>query len=126
MPKYWFDHIHSISEDPLRIAEFYEKMFRAERVGVETPQGLSLLVTLKLDDIKIKFMQPRSQTWGASSGLEHIALRTDNIKSAVVELEQSGAKIVREIIDEDTGGISFKSAFVSIDGNLIELQEVEN
>jgi predicted enzyme related to lactoylglutathione lyase len=125
MPKYWFDHVHSINADPLRIAEFYERMFCAERISVETPPGLGLLVTLKLGDFIIKFMQPRTQALGSTSGLEHIALRTDNIEVAVAELDQAGAKIVRRIIEENTGGIKFKSAFIAIDNNLIELQEME-
>ena len=27
MPNYWFDHIHLMSPDPLKTAEFYEKSF---------------------------------------------------------------------------------------------------
>ena len=125
MPKYCFDHIHSINEDPLKIAKFYQKMFHAEMISVETPPGLGLLVTLKLDDFVIKFMQPRTQPLGSTAGFEHIALRTDNIEASVKELEKAGAKIVRRIIEENTGGIKFKSAFISVENNLIELQEVE-
>jgi len=27
MPKYWFDHVHLISRDPVTTADFYEKNF---------------------------------------------------------------------------------------------------
>lgn len=127
MPRYWFDHVHSINREPLKIAEFYERMFGAERLSVETPIGLNLLVSLKLGDFVIKFMQPRDKALGPNSGFEHIALRTDDIKAAVTELRDAGADVVRDVINEENaGGIKFKSAFVSIDNNLIELQELED
>ncbi len=33
-PNYWYDHVHLISSDPVKTAEFYEKMFDARRVSV--------------------------------------------------------------------------------------------
>ena len=121
MPKYWFDHVHSIVPDPLRTAEFYQRMFGAQRVSVsEIPPEVGLLVTLKLGDTVIKLMTPRPKPLGSVSGLEHFGLRTDNIEAAVDELEQAGAQVVRRVIEEAPG---IKSAFLSIDNTLIELQE---
>jgi len=124
MPKYWFDHVHALNADPLKMADFFEKMFGAERIEVETPPGLGSIITLKIGEFKIKFMSPRAQPFGVTYGLEHIAMRTDDIETAVKELKQEGAKLERGIIQENTGGIKFKSAFISIDNNFIELQEV--
>jgi len=33
MADYWLDHIHLMSPDPLKTAEFYENMFGAKRIS---------------------------------------------------------------------------------------------
>ena len=41
MPNYWFDHVHLMSNDTVKTAEFYEKMFGAKivsKMGEKNPR----------------------------------------------------------------------------------------
>ena len=97
MPNYWFHHLHLMSPDPIRTAEFYEKMIGATRVSVREIDGGRHAVILDLNGTAILVA---SQREGATlpgdpqSGLEHFGLRTDDIKAAVAELRASGVEIV--------------------------------
>ncbi|MFC1981380.1 VOC family protein [Chloroflexota bacterium] len=102
MPNYYFDHVHLTSPDPLRTAEFYERMFGARRVDIREIIDGRTLVDLILNESAIKVSQPRAQSLvpGASqpcSGLEHFGLRTDNLEAAVDELKTKGVKFLQEI-----------------------------
>ena len=106
MPSYWLHHIHSISEDPLKVAEFWENLLGAERVGITKPPdplpgSADVNVNIDLNGTGIKVRVPRTPPLvpGAPvhSGLEHIALRTDDIHAAVAELKASGVKFLEEL-----------------------------
>jgi len=127
MPKYWFDHVHLISQDPLMTADFYEKTFGAKREGLsELPDGRTL-VSVTLDRASIKVTNPRAKplvpnTLPNGCGLEHFGLRTDNLAEAVAELKANGIKFVKEITAvSPTTKIAF---FTSPEDILIELLEV--
>jgi catechol 2,3-dioxygenase-like lactoylglutathione lyase family enzyme len=127
MPKYWFDHVHLISQDPVTTADFYEKTFGAKRDGfMELPDGRTL-VSVALDGASIKVTNPRPEplvpnTLPNGCGLEHFGLRTDNIEEAVAELKASGVKCIQEIkAINPTTKIAF---FISPEDILIELLEV--
>lgn len=103
MPNYWYDHIHLISPDPIRTAQFYESMFNAERVSTrELPNGRTS-VELNLNGSRILLTQRPVQPESASmesvtgSGLEHFGIRTDNLEAAVADLKTKGVQFRDEI-----------------------------
>ena len=61
MPNYWFDHVHLNSPDPIKTAEFYEKMFGARRVGLREMADGRTMVDLDLSGTSIKVTHPRAQ-----------------------------------------------------------------
>jgi len=85
MPKYVFDHVHLQSPDPVKTAEFYEKMFGAKRVNTAAgPGGASQMINLSLNGVTILI----SQTRDGASGLVHFGVRTDNLNQAVARFEE--------------------------------------
>lgn len=128
MPKYWFDHVHLLSQNPLATGDFYEKTFGATRDVSELPGGRTL-VSMALDGASIKITGPRAAPLGPNTlpggcGLEHFGLRTDNLEEAVAELKGKGIKCVQEIrAISPTTKIAF---FVSPEDILIELLEVKS
>ena len=126
MPNYWFDHVHLNSPDPIKTAEFYEKMFGARRVGVREMADGRTLVELDLNGSSIKVTHPRAQPLvpGAAPTdyeIEHFGLRTGNLEAAVDELKTKGVKFVQEI----RPGVGSKIAFLLAPGDiLIELLEM--
>ena len=126
MPNYYYDHVHLTSPDPLKTAEFYERMFGARRVDIREIIGGRTLVNLTLNESAIKVSEPRAQSLvpGASqplSGLEHFGLRTDNLEAAVDELKAKGVKFLQDIRVSNPGlKVSF---FLAPEDVAIELVE---
>ncbi len=126
MPKYWFDHVHLLSQNPSATADFYAKTFGAERIASKLADGRTLESVI-FDGPSIKVTPPRAQplvpnTLPDGCGLEHFGLRTDNIEEAVADLKAKGLKCVQEIkAINPTIKIAF---FVSPEDVLIELLEV--
>ncbi len=127
MPDYRFHHLHLTSPDPIKTAEFYEKMFGANRVSAREMEGGRHAINLDLNGTAVLVM---SQREGATvpgepqSGLEHFGLRTDDITAAVAELRGNGVEIVQDVTELGRGG-NIKIAFVRGPENvLIELLEV--
>ena len=125
MPNYWMDHVHLVSKDPMKTAEFYEKTFGAKKEDETLPDGRLLLSRiLNNDSVTIKISNPRPKPLMANTlpdgcGLEHYGLRTDDIEAAVADMKGQGVKFVQEITDLPSGTkISF---FVTPDGDLVEL-----
>ncbi len=129
MPKYWFDHIHLLSRDPAKTAEFYEKTFDARSDGLSELPGGRTLASVSFDGASIKITKPRTEPLGPhplpdDCGLEHFGLRTDDIEEAVADLEGKGLKCVRGINPiSPTARIAF---FLSPEDILIELLEVRD
>ena len=127
MPDYYYDHVHLTSPDPLKTAEFYEKMFGAKRTNVrEMPDGRTA-VELKLNGSEILVMHPRVKPGptphlpDTSYGLEHFGFTTDNLEEAVAGLKAKGVKFRGEIYSPRPG---VKVAFLWAPENvLIELVE---
>ncbi len=125
MPKYWYDHVHLISPDPLSTSMFYENILGARRANVaETDTGA--MVRLELGDSVINIMPPRKKLLlpGASGpgyGLEHFGLRTDNLVKAVAELKARDVRFALDVIEPKPG---FKTSFLIAPENvLVELFE---
>ncbi|MEK7354600.1 MAG: VOC family protein [Chloroflexota bacterium] len=116
MTKYWLSHIHLMSPDPMKTAEYYERMFGAKRVEARDING-RLTVRLDLSGTRI-FVSKASGN--AAPGLGHLSFRTDNME-ADAELKVKGAKFSQEV---RSSGPAFKVAFVEApEGLSIEVQE---
>jgi catechol 2,3-dioxygenase-like lactoylglutathione lyase family enzyme len=108
MANYWYDHVHVMCPDPLKTAEFYEKMFGARKESIrEWPDG-RISLTLDLNGSSILIGQPRIPPKSTKNsredyspedyyGLQHFGLRTDNLEEAVRELKAKGVEIKQEI-----------------------------
>ena len=103
MPNYWYDHVHLASPDPLKTAEFYEKMFGATRTGVrDLPDG-RISVMLEIKGSRLLVMErtapPESEPVppGTGIGLDHFGLGTDDIEAAVEELKAKGVTFKEEV-----------------------------
>ncbi len=128
MPKYWYDHIHLISPDVLKTAQFYEKMFNARRVSTrESADGHTTNVELDLNGSRLLVAERTAEPKRAPTpsgivhGLEHFGIRIDNIEAAVAELKAKGVKFRDEIRVAPTG---VRIAFLWAPENvLIELVE---
>ena len=101
MPNYKYHHAHYMSPDPLKTAEFYEKMFGAikEKV-IKYPDG-DVMVHLNLHGSRIWVSGSKSKP--PFYGLHHIALSTDNIEASVSELKASGTKFMGDIVGLNEG-----------------------
>ena len=127
MPNYWYDHVHLISPDPVKTAEFYEEMFNAKRVSVGEFGVGRISVMLDLNGSRVLVMSPTVQPGTGPSdqvddyGLEHFGIRTDNLEAAVAELKAKGVKFKEEMREIRPGvKISFLWAPENV---LIELLE---
>ncbi len=127
MPSYSYDHIHLVSPDAVKTAEFYEKMFDAKRVSVsEAKPGLvSVVLDLNGSRVLIKPGNIKAETAAGSSdpahGLEHFGIETDDLETAVAELKAKGVKFRDEIREVRPGTkISFLWAPENV---LVELLE---
>jgi lactoylglutathione lyase len=119
MPQYKYHHSHLISPDPEKTAEFYAKLFGAQKgVSRKTPSG-AISVPLDLHGSSILVGGPRTQP--AKYGLDHFGLVTDDIEAAVKDLKANGVKFQTELVEVRPGmKIAF---FYAPDNVLIELTE---
>jgi lactoylglutathione lyase len=128
MPEYRYDHVHLVSADPLKAAEFYETAFGARRVSVgKFPDG-GARVELNLGGVRLLLRPPRNSSQTAQDnprqrqGLEHFGLTTPNIEVAVADLKAKGIKFQDELATLPTG---VKMAFIIAPDNVsIELMQV--
>ena len=127
MTAYWFYHMHLISPDPLKTAEFYEMAFDARRVAVMPRPGGRVVVELNIKGTRLVIMSPRDESQSAEDspkkryGLEHFGLQTDNLDAAVADLKAKGVRFVEEVRVAPSGA---RIAFLLAPENvLIELVE---
>lgn len=119
MPEYQIDHIHLMSPDPVKTAEFYEKSFGARRVNVSEMGEGRKNVNLDLGGVTILISQPRGDA--AENGLGHFGIRTDNLEAAVKELKADGVPFTMDITQVRP---DFKISYLTAPENVsIELQE---
>jgi len=118
LAKYSFDHIHLMSPDPVKTAEFYKEMFGATIVSSRDMGGGRVVVSLKLDAITVLISKSAAD---GQNGLVHFGMRADNLEEAVPELKAKGVKFTREITQL---GPRIKISFLVAPENVpIELQE---
>lgn len=129
MPNYWMEHIHLVSKDPLKTAEFYEKIFGAKTAerSVLADGRILLRQLLDGDIVSIKISNPRANllvpnTLPDGCGLEHYGIRTDDIEAAIADLKGRGIRFVQDIVEHPSGRkVAF---FLSPDDVLIELLQL--
>ncbi len=95
MPKYEFDHIHLMSTDPDKTADFYVKMFGARLVKKAEISGGRFAIKLDLKGVPLLISPPRNP--GDPVGLSHFGVRTDKLEEAVDEFKKKGVKFPVEI-----------------------------
>ena len=126
MPTYLYDHIHLRSPDPLKTAQWYNRMFGAKVVETPQPSGPNR-VHLELSGVMVLIAGPPpsgEELQGprdAYYGLDHFGLKVQNLGEAVTELKSKGAEFAVEPRTAPTG---VKIAFVrGPEGVRIELVE---
>jgi len=119
MPDYWLDHIHLMSPEPVKTAEFYEKMFGARQVSMQDLGNGRVMVNLDLNGTAILITQRMGDN--AQTGLAHFGVGTDNLDEAVDEMKAKGVKFTLDVREVRPG---FKISFLLAPENVsIELQE---
>ena len=119
MPSYTFDHIHLVSPDPEKTAEFYEKTFGAKKSVRDMGNGRKA-VSVMLDGTKI-LIRGKNEGEADKPSLDHFGIGTDNLEKAIPELKAQGITFTMEMrqIRPD-----MKISFLTTpDGVSIELQE---
>ncbi len=119
MPTYTFDHIHLISPDPEKTADFYEKVFGAKK-SIRDLGGGRKAVAVDLNGTKI-LIRGKNEGEADKPSLDHYGIRTDNLEKAVAELKKQGITFTMEIRQLRP---DMKISFLRTpDGVSIELQE---
>ena len=124
MQNYRVNHVHLYSPDPLKTAEFYEKIFGAERRHIQKDPGDRIVVELLLNGTLILISDP----WDKNDpnnrfGLDHIGIETDNLDAAIAELKEQGVKFVMDKTSLPVGDISF---LIAPDNTLIEVLHLKD
>ena len=124
MPEYKFAHVHLISADPVKTAEFYEKNLGAQREAVRKTSDGCTNVDLHLGGVRLQIRQPRPKALLPTDfspnegGLEHIGLYTDDFDASVNGLKANGVHFVQEVRQLPTRKVTF---FLAPDNVLVEL-----
>ena len=119
MPDYWIDHIHLMSPEPEKTAEFYVKMFGAKQVSKHELGNGRVTVNLELNGTTILISQQAGDN--APTGLAHFGIGTDNLDEAVDDLKARGVEFTMGKREIRPG---FKISFLLAPENVsIELQE---
>ena len=119
MPDYWLDHIHLMSPEPVKTAEFYVKMFGAKQVSIHELGNGRVTVNLELNGATILVSQQAVDS--AQTGLVHFGIGTDNLDEAVDDLKARGVEFTMDKREIRPG---FKISFLLAPQNVpIELQE---
>jgi hypothetical protein len=94
MAKYKFDHIHLMSPDPAKTAEFYQKMFGAT-LGepYDTGKG-NMMLSLDLGGVTVLISKTNDEK---KYGLAHFGMSTTHLQKAVDELKTKNVKFPMEV-----------------------------
>ena len=127
MPEYRFAHVHLISADPIKTAEFYEKNLGAQREAVRKTADGCTNVDLNLGGTRLQIRQPRPKALlprdfsPNEGGLEHIGLYTDDFDGSVNALKANGVLFVQEVRRMPTHDVAF---FLAPENVLVELMSL--
>jgi catechol 2,3-dioxygenase-like lactoylglutathione lyase family enzyme len=106
LQKYKFGHIHLMSPDPLKTAEFYQKMFGAVLIKTRDMGNGRFNVYIDLSGVHLLISKTTDEK---QFGIAHFGLTTDNLSGAAAELKAEGATFIREVTDVRP---NFKLAFL--------------
>jgi lactoylglutathione lyase len=94
MAKYKFDHIHLMSPDPAKTAEFYQKMFGATPgEPYDTGKG-NMMLSLDLGGVTVLISKTNDEK---KYGLAHFGMSTPHLQKAVDELKTKNVKFPMEV-----------------------------
>jgi lactoylglutathione lyase len=94
MAKYKFDHIHLMSPDPAKTAEFYQKMFDAKlQESVELGEG-RVMLSLDLGGVTLLISKTTDEK---QYGLAHFGIKTPHLQEAVAELKAKNVRFPMEV-----------------------------
>ncbi len=93
MPNHTFDHLHLMTPDPFKTAEFYEKMFSAKRMNDPDPNSERLTINLDLNGTTMLISKA---TDDAQTGLVHFGIQSDDLDKSIEELKAAGVEFTME------------------------------
>jgi len=103
VPNYWYDHIHLVSPDPEKTAQFYQRMFGARLVSSRQLADGRTNIELDLNGSRVLVINQKTQSEAspapaeASYGLGHFGILTDDLEAAVADLKAKGVEFTEEI-----------------------------
>jgi catechol 2,3-dioxygenase-like lactoylglutathione lyase family enzyme len=113
------NHVHLKTKDPKQTAQFYVDNLGAtivSEIGTRgyrlNLHGLTLNLTTFVED------QSRQQVYG----MEHFAIDTDDLDSAVTKLKASGARVLEEMVSGNGRRICFLEGPDGVQLELIEMK----
>lgn len=101
MPSYGYDHIHLRSPDPMKAAQFYQRMFDARIIETPQPSGPSR-IDVDINGLMVFIagaLPSGEEVQGLRDphyGLDHFGLRVENLDEAVSDLKSRGAEFAVE------------------------------
>ena len=102
-----FDHLHQVTPDPEKTAQFYVDMFGAKILNTRTAADGRFMVYMELGGVPLSLMSPTTQNEDPSPskyyGLHHFGIKTDDIETTVAELKARGVKFTQEIAEPMPG-----------------------
>ncbi len=124
--KYTFDHVHLVSKDPTKTAEFYEKTFgfKLDKQNSFTLPDGRKLVSLNMGGPALKISNPRPKSLTSSKeSLEHFGLVVEDLEKALAEMRKNGVNVAQDITQVNP---KMRVAFVvTPESVIIELMEVK-
>ena len=120
MPSFQLNHVHLKTQDPKQTAQFYVDNLGATivaEIGTRgyrlNLHGLTINLTTHIAD------QSREQRYG----MEHIALNTDDMDSAVTTLKTNGATVLEEMVGGSGNRVCFLEGPDGVQLELIEMKK---
>ena len=125
MPNFWYDHIHLMSPDPVKTAQFYQDLFGAKVIRTIPRADGRASVALDFNGSRLSIIEPKNNpdadtTSNPSYGINHFGIGTDDLQTAVKELKANGVEFTEEIREAPGVKVSF---LLGPDDVLIELLE---
>ena len=118
LSKYKFNHIHLMSPDPKKTAEFYQRTFGSTLVSSRDLGEGKLVIKLDADGVILLISKTTDEK---QFGLAHFGFGADNLEKAVVDLKSNGVTFTKEITEIRPG---LKISYLQAPENVqVELQE---
>ena len=129
MAKFWFDHLHLVSPDPAKAADFYVKAFGAKDLVVQKLPDGRVRADLNIEGGRMIINTPppadsrQPDSPRKRYGTEHWGMKVDDLEGAIKACTAAGAQIVQNVTQARPG---VRIAFIMAPDNvLIELVEMK-